>query len=172
MGVINTGNKIGQTIAFVRLLFAVVVALSCCSSGGFLMVRKEKYSKQVDGVITDKWSGYDNKCLPIIINDITKYSCRINFKYTVNDKEYSGSKKKEEYLIEPKIGNTIKIFYNPENPTDTSFSQGPPKLFGVGLISFACVLVMISFLLYFITKKVKGAGTILTGATAYDYFRN
>ena len=165
MGVINTGNKIGQTIAFVRLLFAVVVALSCCSSGGFLMVRKEKYSKQVDGVITD------NKCLPIIINEITKYSCTIDFKYTVNDKEYSDSKKKE-YLIEPKIGNTIKIFYNPENPTDTSFSQGPPKLFGVGLISFACVLVMISFLLYFITKKVKGAGTILTGATAYDYFRN
>ena len=164
MGVINTGNKIGQTIAFVRLLFAVVVALSCCSSGGFLMVRKEKYSKQVDGVITD------NKCLPIIINDITKYSCTIDFKYTVNDKEYSGSKKKE-YLIEPKIGNTIKIFYNPENPTDTSFSQGPPKLFGVGLISFACVLVMISFLLYFITKKVKGSGTILTGATAYDYFK-
>jgi hypothetical protein len=164
MGVINTGNKIGQTIAFVRLLFAVVVALSCCSSGGFLMVRKEKYSKQVDGVITD------NKCLPIIINEITKYSCTIDFKYTVNDKEYSGSKK-EEYLIEPKIGNTIKIFYNPENPTDTSFSQGPPKLFGVGLISFACVLVMISFLLYFITKKVKGAGTILTGATAYDYFK-
>ena len=165
MGVINTGNKIGQTIAFVRLLFAVVVALSCCSSGGFLMVRKEKYSKQVDGVITD------NKCLPIIINEITKYSCTIDFKYTVNDKEYSDSKKKE-YLIEPKIGNTIKIFYNPENPTDTSFSQGPPKIFGVGLISFACVLVMISFLLYFITKKVKGAGTILTGATAYDYFRN
>ena len=164
MSVINTGNKIGQTIAFVRLLFAVVVALSCCSSGGFLMVRKEKYSKQVDGVITD------NKCLPIIINDITKYSCTIDFKYTVNDKEYSGSKKKE-YLIEPKIGNTIKIFYNPENPTDTSFSQGPPKLFGVGLISFACVLVMISFLLYFITKKVKGSGTILTGATAYDYFK-
>ena len=164
MGVINTGNKIGQTIAFVRLLFAVVVALSCCSSGGFLMVRKEKYSKQVDGVITD------NKCLPIIINEITKYSCTIDFKYTVNDKEYSGSKKKE-YLIEPKIGNTIKIFYNPENPTDTSFSQGPPKLFGVGLISFACVLVTISFLLYFVTKKVKGAGTILTGATAYDYFR-
>jgi hypothetical protein len=164
MGVINTGNKIGQTIAFVRLLFAVVVALSCCSSGGFLMVRKEKYSKQVDGVITD------NKCLPIIINEITKYSCTIDFKYTVNDKEYSGSKKKE-YLIEPKIGNTIKIFYNPENPTDTSFSQGPPKLFGVGLISFACVLVMISFLLYFITKKVKGSGTILTGATAYDYFK-
>jgi|TARA_B110000914_G_C15180854_1_gene317260 hypothetical protein len=29
----------------------------------------------------------------------------------------------------------------------------------------------ISFLLYFITKKVKGAGTILTGATAYDYFK-
>ena len=164
MGVINTGNKIGQTIAFVRLLFAVVVALSCCSSGGFLMVRKEKYSKQVDGVITD------NKCLPIIINEITKYSCTIDFKYTVNDKEYSGSKKKE-YLIEPKIGNTIKVFYNPENPTDTSFSQGPPKIFGVGLLSFASVLVMISFLLYFITKKVKGAGTILTGATAYDYFR-
>jgi hypothetical protein len=164
MGVINTGNKIGQTIAFVRLLFAVVIALSCCSSGGFLMVRKEKYSKQVDGVITD------NKCLPIIINEITKYSCTIDFKYTVNDKEYSGSKKKE-YLIEPKIGNTIKVFYNPENPTDTSFSQGPPKLFGVGLISFACVLVMISFLLYFITKKVKGSGTILTGATAYDYFK-
>ena len=164
MGVINTGNKIGQTIAFVRLLFAVVVALSCCSSGGFLMVRKEKYSKQVDGVITD------NKCLPIIINEITKYSCTIDFKYTVNDKEYSDSKKKE-YLIEPKIGNTIKVFYNPENPTDTSFSQGPPKIFGVGLLSFASVLVMISFLLYFITKKVKGAGTILTGATAYDYFR-
>jgi len=116
MGVINTGNKIGQTIAFVRLLFAVVIALSCCSSGGFLMVRKEKYSKQVDGVITD------NKCLPIIINEITKYSCTIDFKYTVNDKEYSDSKKKE-YLIEPKIGNTIKVFYNPENPTDTSFSQ-------------------------------------------------
>jgi len=146
MGVINTGNKIGQTIAFVRLLFAVVIALSCCSSGGFLMVRKEKYSKQVDGVITD------NKCLPIIINEITKYSCTIDFKYTVNDKEYSDSKKKE-YLIEPKIGNTIKVFYNPENPTDTSFSQGPPKIFGVGLLSFASVLVMISFLLYFITKR-------------------
>ena len=164
MGIINTGNKIGQTIAFVRLIMAIIVAMSCCSSGTFLMIRKEKYSKQVDGVITDI------KCLPIIINKTTKYSCTIDFKYTLNDKEYSGSKKKE-YLIEPKIGNTIKVFYNPENPTDTSFSQGPPKLFGVGLISFACVLVMISFLLYFVTKKVKGAGTILTGATAYDYFR-
>jgi len=91
MGVINTGNKIGQTIAFVRLLFAVVIALSCCSSGGFLMVRKEKYSKQVDGVITD------NKCLPIIINEITKYSCTIDFKYTVTTKNILTLKERVSY---------------------------------------------------------------------------
>ena len=162
--VIKTGNKIGQTIAFVRLLMAIVVGVSCCSSGGFIMVRKEKHSKHVDGTITA------TKCLPLIVNKITKYSCTIDFKYKVDGKEYSESKKKE-YLIEPKIGSTVKVFYNPDNPTENSFSQGPPRLFGVGLISIACVLVMISFLMYLLTKKVKGAGTFLTGATAYDYFR-
>ncbi len=63
MGIIESGNKIGQTIAFVRLLLAIVVASSCCSSGGFVLMRKEKYTKQVDAIIKSV------KCLPIVQYD-------------------------------------------------------------------------------------------------------
>jgi hypothetical protein len=166
MGIIESGNKIGQTIAFVRLLLAIVVASSCCSSGGFVLMRKEKYTKQVDAIIKSV------KCLPIVQYDSKgkKFSCTIDYTYTVNEKEISDSKKKD-FLIEPKVGSKIKIYYDQKNPGENSFSQGPPKIFGIGFISVACMLVMCSFLLYFLTKKVKGAGTMLTGATAYDYFK-
>lgn len=166
MAIISTGNKIGQTIAFVRLLFAMIVALSCCSSGGYVLVRKEKYTKETDANIKSV------KCLPIVQNEKsgTKFSCTIDYTYTVNEKEISDTKKKD-FLIEPKVGSKVKIFYNPEIPGDNSFSQGPPKLLGVGFISVGCMLVMSAYILYYLTKSVKGAGTILTGATAYDYFR-
>jgi len=166
MAIIRTGNKIGQSIAFVRLLFAIIVALSCCSSGGYVLVRKEKYTKQTDAIIKSV------KCLPIIQNDKsgTRYDCTIDYTYIVNEKEISDSKKKE-FLIEPKVGSKVKIFYNPEIPGDNSFSQGPPKLLGVGFMSVGCMLVMSAYILYYLTKSVKGAGTLLTGATAYNYFR-
>jgi hypothetical protein len=170
MAIIRTGNKIGQSIAFVRLLMAIIVALSCCSSGGYVLVRKEKYTKQTDAIIKSV------KCLPIVQYDSkgkksgTKFSCTIDYTYTVNEKEISDTKKKD-FLIEPKVGSKIKLFYNPEIPGDNSFSQGPPKLLGVGFITVGCMLVMSAYILYYLTKSVKGAGTILTGATAYDYFR-
>jgi|TARA_R110002153_G_scaffold122391_4_gene268291 hypothetical protein len=170
MSVIGTGNKIGQSIAFVRLLFAIIVALSCCSSGGYVLIRKEKYTKQTDAIIKSV------KCLPFVQYDSkgkktgTKYDCTIDYTYIVNEVEISDTKKKE-FSIEPKSGTKMKLFYDPTNPGDNSFSQGPPKVIGIGIISVACMLVVCSYLLYLVTKRVKGAGTLLTGATAYNYIK-
>ena len=89
MSVIGTGNKIGQSIAFVRLLFAIIVALSCCSSGGYVLIRKEKYTKQTDAIIKSV------KCLPFVQYDSkgkktgTKYDCTIDYTYIVNEVEIS-----------------------------------------------------------------------------------
>jgi len=141
MGIIESGNKIGQTIAFVRLLLAIVVASSCCSSGGFVLMRKEKYTKQVDAIIKSV------KCLPIVQYDSKgkKFSCTIDYTYTVNEKEISDSKKKD-FLIEPKVGSKIKIYYD-QKILVKIVSHKSPKYLG-WIHSVACMLVMCHFFIF------------------------
>jgi hypothetical protein len=48
----------------------------------------------------------------------------------------------------------------------------PGKTIGFGLIALGTCLVLISFIVHQITVKVKGAGTLLTGATAYNILKD
>ena len=70
------------------------------------------------------------------------------FEYVVNGKVYHGTGDTSYERIEKiKIGGSIKVFYDPENPEE-HFTKGGgilPTIFGAGTFAFG-VLVLFSFL--------------------------
>jgi hypothetical protein len=162
MSVINTGNKIGQGIAFVRMIITIILAMSCCSSGMFLVTTPEKHSGRISGKVKTVNCSFTRSAK----NRIER-RCTVTYTYTVGGVEYSGSQNKQ-FNLEPKVGGTIDISYDPTNPEDSTLNKGNPKVVGFGLMSCACLMVVIAYLLYYATTSVKGAGTFLAGATAYN----
>jgi hypothetical protein len=162
MSVINTGNKIGQGIAFVRMIITIILAMSCCSSGMFLVTTPEKHSGRTTGTVTDVSCSFVKPAK----NRIER-RCNVSYTYTVDGVEYSGSQNKQ-FNLKPTVDGNIDISYDPTNPEDSTLNKGNPKVVGFGLMSCACLMVMIAYLLYYATTSVKGAGTFLAGATAYN----
>ena len=164
---IKTGNQIGRSIALFRLIIMILFASSLSSSGTALIFRKRKYTSKVDGV-------YDSvECKEKQDENGTRfYECNVNYTYEVDGTVYTGIQNSKRSSIQIQSGEKVTVYYDPENKVDSTLSPMPGKKIGFGLIALGTCLVLISFIVYQITVKVKGAGTLLTGATAYNIIKD
>ena len=164
---IKTGNQIGRSIALFRLIIMILFACSLSSSGTTLIFRKRKYTSKVDGV-------YDSvECKEKQDENGTRfYECNVNYTYEIDGTVYTGIQNSKRSSIQIQSGEKVTVYYNPDNRTDSTLSPMPGKQIGFGLIALGTCLVLISFIVHQITVKVKGAGTLLTGATAYNILKD
>lgn len=164
---IKTGNQIGRSIALFRLIIMILFASSLSSSGTALIFRKRKYTYKVDGV-------YDSvECKEKQDENGTRfYECNVNYTYEVDGTVYTGIQNSKRSSIQIQSGEKVTVYYDPENKVDSTLSPMPGKTIGFGLIALGTCLVLISFIVHQITVKVKGAGTLLTGATAYNILKD
>jgi hypothetical protein len=162
--IINTGNKLGRSIALFRLVIAVFVASSMSTSGVALLSRKPKYTSRVTGVYNSA--------------DCTKtrdkegriyYDCNLEYRYDVNGKSYEGILNGKNSPVKIKAGETVPVHYNPKDHADSTLNPLPGKTIGIGLISAGCCLVTVSLIVYQITRSFRGAGTLVAGAAAYNF---
>lgn len=150
--IVNTGNKIGRGIAGVRLVAMSLFALSLVISATALVFKKNRYTASTNGKVLAK------ECTE---------RCSVEYEYTVGDKTY---KKKTVTPGKESLGDVVEVHYVPESPGDATLKVMPTKTIGVALYGFALVMFCLAFLTYTITKRVKGAGTLLTASTAFSLF--
>jgi hypothetical protein len=165
MNVIKTGNKVGQSIAFVRLIVTILIACVMCIVSGYMFTRKPKYGETTEGKITSaSCEEYQNMGKN---GKKVEYGCQLTFSFEVEGTEYTGSKfvmSGNKYMVD----EMVTVSYNPENPDLNDINVPPVKLIAKGLAFAACVIVTISGVIYYITKNVKGAGTAYTAVSILD----
>jgi hypothetical protein len=144
--------------------------------GIHLLTRKNKYSKKVTATISipgdigpspgpaeqDDFIGCElNISKNTKSGEVSKiFNCYLNIEYIVNGQTYYNDitiSNSTEY----KNGDTIDIFYNPDDPNDIQTQSFPTKPFGWGLI----VVGIIIFILAFARYKLKALNTLSGGAT-------
>jgi hypothetical protein len=160
---IKTGNQIGKNIALFRLIMATLFACSLSSSGTALIFRKRKHTSMVEGV-------YDSvECnVKQDKKGIKFYECNVSYTYEIDGTVYTGIQNYKKSSTQIQSGEKVTVYYDPENKEDSTINSVAGKRVGVGLIAVGICLVLISLIVYQVTLKVKGAGTLLTGATAYN----
>lgn len=169
-------SGIGRANAIMGLVGAVIFNLISLPLGIHLLTRKTKYTGKVTATVSiPKDIGpspgpSDQDDLIGCELNVSKntesgkkskvFNCYLNIEYVVNGKTYYNDitiSNSTEY----KNGDTIDIFYNPDDPNDIETQTFPFKPFGWGLI----VVGIIIFILAFIRYKLKALNTISGGAT-------
>jgi len=156
MGVINTGNKIGTTLAGIRLFMATIGALSLVSSGTALIFKKNKFTEKVKGKVTS--TECDDK------------QCKVSYEYTVD-----GNVHRTDNSIAPlslKGAKAVDVSYNPDIPGENTLQVPPTRLIGLAMYGLALLVFCVGLLTYTITKEVKGAGTAFAALSAYKMLTN
>jgi hypothetical protein len=156
MGVINTGNKIGTTLAGLRLVMASVVSLSLVSSGTALILKKNNFTKKVKGKVTS--TECDDK------------KCKVSYEYTVD-----GDVHRTDGSVAPlslKGAKVVDVSYNPDVPGENTLQVLPTRMIGLSMYGIAVVIFCLGLLTYVVTKEVKGAGTAFAALSAYKMLKN
>ena len=161
---IKTGNQVGRSIALFRLIMAILVASSLCSSGVALITRKPKYTSKIEGA-------YENvECQKKTDENGRRfYECNLEYSYEIDGTRYTGIHNSKQSSVELKTDESVTIHYDPTNIEDSTIDPIPGKKIGFGLISVGCCMITVSFIVYQITRKIKGAGTLVAGAAAYNF---
>jgi|SRR6056300_1662093 hypothetical protein len=169
-------SGIGRANAIMGLIGAVIFNFISLPLGIHLLTRKNKYSKKVTATISipgdigpspgpaeqDDFIGCElNISKNTKSGEVSKiFNCYLNIEYIVNGQTYYNDitiSNSTEY----KNGDTIDIFYNPDDPNDIQTQSFPTKPFGWGLI----VVGIIIFILAFARYKLKALNTLSGGAT-------
>jgi hypothetical protein len=161
---IKTGNQIGRGIALFRLIIVSLLASSMSASGIAMITKKPIYTSSVEGVygsVECKEKKDENGRL--------SYECNLNYTYEIDGTSYTGIQNSKRSSIQIQSGEKVTVYYNPKNHADSTLDRIPSKKIGFGLILSGLCIVLLSLIVYEITRKVKGAGTLLTGATAYNF---
>ena len=82
------------------------------------------------------------------------YQCTLQISYVVNNKTYESVATIDSNINYDNV-NTVKIFYNPNNPEDLSISGDPPKWLGVLFLVIALIIIAYCIFSYFIMRKSK-----------------
>lgn len=155
MSIVNTGNKIGQTIAGFRLAIATVVSLSLVSSGTALIFRRNKFTKKVEG--------------KVVSAECDAERCDVEYEYAVGGEVYKGKSVTPPTM---KGATAVGVSYAPQQPSESTLKVMPTKTIGLALYGFALLAFCVGLLTYTITREVKGAGTAYAAMSAYRLFKN
>ena len=155
-----------------RYKFHFYIALVCgfilCLSAFVLALNGDTYNTEIDAVII---SVSNDECEEYLVSSKSKYTsvtekhyrCNITYKFDVNGKTYTNtaeSKSKTDYS--KKIGETIKVQYNSENPETNRLKTLKKSQLATIVLIVAICLPLCVYIPYLFSKKVKGGATILT----------
>jgi len=111
----------------------LILGIILIAIGLFMLLRKTTYSKSADGTIVNVYCGALSN----------KGTCIAQVKYSIGKETYKATIKSSTVLIEDQ---TVKIYYNPDDPYDAILAKGTDKrvvggiLIGVGALLLLLIL--------------------------------
>lgn len=167
---VNVGNAIGKGFATFRFVIATLVCIVIFSVGSYLYKMKNKFSSKAEAKIT-KAECESYKATERNGNSstqVSKYRCdNVVYTFSVDGEDYTNSfnsDSKKNYVV----GQTLKIEYVPENPSENRRESLDLKFVGKMMMIGAIVLFVLSFLFLYFILNVRGAGSVYTVASAIN----
>lgn len=172
---INAGNSIGKGMVTMNSIIAIIFSIILFAIGVFLILKKEIYSKNILGKIDkaecENFIKYSDDVKKL--NPITLFNCStINYNYTIDGENYTNETNINNSSKKYIKNDNIKLQYNPNFPSQSRIAQPKSKLMGIIMIGIALFIFLISLLQYYFVSKVRGAGSLYTAKTTYNYFTN
>lgn len=163
------GNKVGKFLAVYNFVILLIFCIGFFLIGNMMRLsHNDKLSGTTSANIINSNCVYKaNRS-----KNSTSYECdNIEYTYTVDGKTYINNTQSNSN-VDYRIGQTIKIAYNPLNPIESDLKQLSPKLLGnifIGISIFMFILGLVQLLSVF---YVKGAGSVHVIGSIYSYFTN
>lgn len=127
------------TLGFIIALIFSVISLILLSIGIYILARKPTYPSETTGTVKTA-KCVNNNCILVI--EFTPEGAKD--KLTSNELQISGNYNK---------GDSVKINYNPDNPTTFGVNLISPKVFGWSFIGISVLLLLIIWGLYYFTRR-------------------
>lgn len=126
------------TVGFIIALIFSVIAIIILSIGIYILARKPTYPSETTGTVKSA-KCVNNNCIMVI--EFTPEGA--TDKLTSNELQMTGNYNK---------GDSVKINYNPDNPTTFGVNLTSPKVFGWSFIGISLVLLLIIWGAYYFTR--------------------
>jgi hypothetical protein len=156
----------GRFMATVWLVIGTIIGLVLLGISLYLLLTPPKYSEHTTAKVIEA------KCDRVSTGDSrgSANNCNMKIEYTVDDKKIVQDHSVFQSSTYYSVGSELKIRYNPDNPEDftTAVSR---KTVGWILLAIGLVVMVISWVSWWIVTSFKFASASMGAATAYDMVR-
>lgn len=150
MSALTTGlGAYGKFRTYSGAVVAVIISLSLCLLGGYLIKNPDKHTATVQGTVKEASTAKDDK------GNTTYF---ITGEYNVSGKVYAVSGQTDQIYNK---GQAITVYYDPANP-GSGVLKPVPKWMGWSLIGFASLITCcaVGFAYFFSTLSNTGKATV------------
>ena len=159
----------GRIMAIVGAVIATIIGIGMIIGGIIALHHITSLTAQIQGEVINK---NFSPCSATAENNIVKYNCILNVKYTVNGKDYTQTLTTTNSNLNYNTGDSILIYYDPKNPSNSGLTSDTTKTLGYILLIAAPFVILLPWVWVYITKKSKIAAAAGGVATIFDMFRN
>jgi len=155
----------GKIMAYIGAITATIVGVIMIVAGIILIIHKTKRTASVDAIIPQKGAS----CFKDT-NDADNYNCIVNVNSSIGSSiiKTDGPINYAELTALDKMN--VKIFYDPNNPSDVGLTSDNSHVLGWVLLVIAIFMIIGSWLWVWITRKYKMAAAAGGASTIFDMF--
>ena len=162
-GVIETGNKLGQTFAIGRVIVLICILCIAIPFVVKLVRTPPKYDSNTTGTVesikNDKCERYTKPGRSRRDPDEIKYSCDITYKFTVDGKEYTNTYYSDQLSKEYRVGQSVTVYYKSTDPSENELNWISKRTIGYTILGVLLCMLCLSLLHLAATLMIPGYGT-------------
>lgn len=157
--------EVGIIWSLISAIIATIIGIFLIIAGIYILVKKSTLQEVSGTVISADPPSCGSQ--PYNVGNQPTYSCNLTVSYTVNDTHfqkiiwYSGS-----VIYSP--GQSITIYYNPNNPGNPSLTGAVPHFVGGILIFMGLLMAVASWFWYYMSRKYKFVAAAEGASAAYS----
>ena len=154
----------GRAMAVVGVVFAMIAALIMIPLGIYFIVHKTKLTSQTSGTVSGT-QGSDQCGSARVDNNNVVYDCTFGVKYSVENKSYNINATTSG-PIQYKGGDSVTVYYEPNNPSNGSINSDNTDVIGVVLLVLGIIIPTVAWIWWYFARKSKAvaaAGGVMAG---------
>ena len=149
----STAIEAEKAKSIFNAVIGTIVGLCLLSVAIYLITKKDSLTAETDATITS------STCNVVTSGQNYTYNCTMVVSYTINGNTYTQSlitNSSTQYVN----GTTIRIKYNPSNPSEIAVKSLSNSTIGFILIGVALCIVIGSWVMMYLTRKYEGVAAL------------
>ena len=139
----------GKTTAVISAVIGTIVCIVLIGFGIYVLVHKSKHTATAVGTVDSA------TCNPFFTdNYLPQYNCTLRITYDHQEHTIKDSSSAISY----NPGDSVSVYYDPNNPSDASLERDIPKVVGWVLITTAVVVLIGLWIWVYVIQKSETVG--------------